>query len=395
MFLCADSDRGVLVLTAEAEVRQPSILISGGLAPGGVETHVSELCRILRRRGASVTIAAVASAWPADEIRSLRDDGVRILTTPFGWGRTAWLGKLQAFGTWPITLRSSFDTLYCHGHGRMHRWMHRFIRPGGACVYHELVDFLNGEALIDLDSSDYIIANSNPVATNWSRTHSQDRIRVLPFLTSRGPVPPPAPRPPVGKRVLKVAFLGRLVKHKQPEWLVEEWPTIAGVVPLAPARLDVYGNDPDSDILNRLRTSVRRRSLQDTITLHGEYRASDLARIMANTDLVVLPSEMEGLPLVLVEAMMHGVPFVAMSVGGISDLVNPDVSVVPVEKSSFVRGLQEMASRLRAGSVDARQLHTWADRKFGYDFVADQWHMALTNTRAYFEMAESCTAGGR
>lgn len=376
-------------MTRGADKHRRRILVSGGLAPGGVETHVNELCRVLRRRGADVTIAAVASAWPPDEINDLRKEGVRILTTPFGWGRGSLIGKFQALATWPMLLRDSFDTLYCHGHGRMHRWMRRFLSAEGACVYHEIVDLTDKAPPVVLRPADFIIANSHPVAANWSRLHARDRIRVLPFLTSRAPLPPPAAREPVGGRVLRIAFLGRLVKHKQPDWLVREWLSIVASAQLAPARIDFYGSDPDSDIVDRLRQFVRSRNLQDSIALHGEYRVAEIPRILANTDLVVLPSEQEGLPLVLVESMMHGVPFVAMAAGGTADLANPNVEVVPIDKRLFVEGLARMAARLRTGQVDARQLHTWAERRFGYDWVAEQWHTVLTEPRKYFEQSES------
>lgn len=335
-----------------------------------------------------VTIAAVATAWPPEELAALRRQGVRVLTTPFGWGRTAWLGKLQAVGTWPILVRRSFDTLYCHGHGRMHRWMHRFLRPGGACVYHEILDFADGKAPTVVEPTDFIVANSRPVAANWRRQHAENRIRVLPFLTSRSAVPPPGPRAPVGDRELRVAYLGRLVTHKQPDWLVEDWPTIARDAPLGQARLDIYGTDPDSDILLRLRESVANRNLQHRIELHGEYRIDDIPAIMSRTDLVVLPSRYEGLPLVLVEAMMHGVPFVAMNAGGTADLENPDVEIVSIDNSEFVRGLERMAARLRSGQIDAGRLYTWADERFGYDSVANRWCAALMDPHGFFGETE-------
>src|SRR5205823_12618011 len=98
------------------------------------------LCRTLLAARAEVTIAATASLWPDSLVEDLRAAGARILLTPFGFGRWARLGKLQAMATWPLMLREPFDTLYCHGTGRMHLWVRRFVRPGGFSVYHEIIE---------------------------------------------------------------------------------------------------------------------------------------------------------------------------------------------------------------------------------------------------------------
>jgi glycosyltransferase involved in cell wall biosynthesis len=374
--------------------RAPSILISGGLAPGGVQTHVALLCRLLRASGAAVTVAAPADAWPADETRGLRDRGVRVLTTPFGFGPWSRLGKLQAVCTWPLLLRRRFDTLYCHGRGEFHLWMRRFLRPGGAAVYHEIVDAGDDVRRVSrvLRSVEAVVANSGPVADGLRALHPGVPVRVIPFLTAEGPVPPPPPRPAVGGRELRVAYLGRLVAHKQPDWLVEQWESIVRHGAIAPARLDVYGADPDGSLLERLRGWVRSRKLDQTVRLHGGYAAAQLPAILAATDLVVLPSLWEGLPLVLVEAMQRGVPFVATAAGGTSDLANPDVEVVPVENGRVVEAMGRMAARLRAGAVDARRLHGWAEARYGFAVVARQWRGALLDPHRFFDFPAAAPA---
>src|SRR5437588_261852 len=72
----------------------------------------------------------------------------------------------------------------------------------------------------------------------------------------------------------------------------------------------------------------------------------ELSTILANVDLIVLPSETEGLPVVLLEALAHGVPFVASDVGAVRTLAedNPDVRVVPLENDAFARAICEMVA---------------------------------------------------
>ena len=46
---------------AKTQFNRKNILISGGLAVGGTQTHVTILCKFLRAAGLNVTIAATAS----------------------------------------------------------------------------------------------------------------------------------------------------------------------------------------------------------------------------------------------------------------------------------------------------------------------------------------------
>jgi glycosyltransferase involved in cell wall biosynthesis len=45
-------------------------------------------------------------------------------------------------------------------------------------------------------------------------------------------------------------------------------------------------------------------------------------------DVLLLPSDTEGTPNCIVEAMAHGLPVIATSVGGIPDVVTPDVGLL-------------------------------------------------------------------
>lgn len=77
---------------------------------------------------------------------------------------------------------------------------------------------------------------------------------------------------------------------------------------------------------------------------------SQLFSIMRETDVLVLPSTSEGLPLVLVEAMSQGLPVVATAVGGIPEVIENRVSgllVPPDSPDDLAEAIMEAISDLQ------------------------------------------------
>jgi len=68
-----------------------------------------------------------------------------------------------------------------------------------------------------------------------------------------------------------------------------------------------------------LRAEAERLGVVDRVVFAG-YR-DDVPALLAGCDVFCLPSEMEGLPLVVLEAMAQGKPVVATAVGGTPELV--------------------------------------------------------------------------
>jgi glycosyltransferase involved in cell wall biosynthesis len=72
-------------------------------------------------------------------------------------------------------------------------------------------------------------------------------------------------------------------------------------------------------------------------------RREDVARLLADSEIFVLLSKYEGLPLTIIEAMRAGLPVLASDVGGVRELVSPGVNgllVPPGDLSAAVQALQ-------------------------------------------------------
>lgn len=58
----------------------------------------------------------------------------------------------------------------------------------------------------------------------------------------------------------------------------------------------------------------------------GTFSGGELTRVMAETDVFLMSSVLEGLPLAIVEAMAYGRPIIATTVGGNAELIKHDVN---------------------------------------------------------------------
>ncbi|WP_394751994.1 TIGR03088 family PEP-CTERM/XrtA system glycosyltransferase [Crenothrix sp.] len=80
----------------------------------------------------------------------------------------------------------------------------------------------------------------------------------------------------------------------------------------------------DGELLPQLQTYIQDHQLQDCVHLLGARR--DVAEILKQFDLFVLPSLAEGIALTLLEAMASGLPVIATAVGGNPELIDSGVN---------------------------------------------------------------------
>ena len=105
-----------------------------------------------------------------------------------------------------------------------------------------------------------------------------------------------------------VGAIGRLSPEKGHSNLIKAWRVIVAAVPWA--RLVIVGDGP---CMPKLQAEVQDLGLSGSVHFAG-FRP-DGRRFFRIFDLMILPSLAEGLPYVLLEAMIQGVPVVATAVG--------------------------------------------------------------------------------
>lgn len=103
------------------------------------------------------------------------------------------------------------------------------------------------------------------------------------------------------------------------------------------------------------RLQAHRLGLDDVVRFHGYVPNARVLEWLAQgrVDLVVLPSESEGLPVSLLEALAHAVPAVAADVGGVAELLGDGCGelVPPGDPGPLAAALQRLLTspELRAG----------------------------------------------
>ncbi len=94
--------------------------------------------------------------------------------------------------------------------------------------------------------------------------------------------------------------------------------TIAALAALPDVQLAIAGVGPN---LSRLEALVARLGIADRVRFVGCLCPDDVARLLGSADVMVLPSEREGLANVWIEALACGTPLVIGDVGGAREVV--------------------------------------------------------------------------
>src|SRR4051812_36790937 len=115
----------------------------------------------------------------------------------------------------------------------------------------------------------------------------------------------------------RAAFVGRLVAHKQVDHIIDAIARVSGW------ELDVVGDGPQR---KRLESLAAELGVAERITFHGEVPHERVARMLAASDALVLASDYEGLPHVVLESLAVGTPVIAPVVGGVGDVIEHGVS---------------------------------------------------------------------
>jgi glycosyltransferase involved in cell wall biosynthesis len=348
---------------------------------GGVQTHFYWLTRALTAAGHEVQIYSLGGR-PDERDRQreleLSQHGNVSVWHVYDNGDLARLNSLAAAHKLVALLKTYQPDVYlASGTGWnlfLPAWLSRACRK---LVFHEV---MSGEVVGRSDSRwaarwlfCEIIAQAQPVANNFARSTGWKRpIQILPAfpepleITATVPVAVPTS---IRNGRARAALFSRLVPHKGAFWLVQQWTRLQYVL----SELHIYGTGPEEDVIRQF---IHNQNLSGRVFCHGAYPGGqayvDLLRCF---DLTLLPTlGAEGAPLVLLESMACGVPFVSFNVGGIPDYANPDCIICnAVAPDSFVPAVERMVHSLKAGEIITNRLSAFYLEKFSFAALSKEW----------------------
>ncbi|TDX21881.1 glycosyltransferase family 4 protein [Rhodovulum visakhapatnamense] len=202
--------------------------------------------------------------------------------------------------------------------------------------------------------------NSDPA--HW------DRIRIVHCGVAPGRYEGPDPRREDDE--IRLLFVGRLAPVKGLRVLFEALQTIGGDLP--GLRLTLAGDGPD-----RAGLEAAVAGLGGRVRFTGYLSQEAVAAEMKQTDIVVLPSFAEGVPVVLMEAMASRRPVIATQVAGVGELVEHGRSgliVPPGDAAGLAAAIRRLARdpALRAAMGEAGRKRVLAE----FDIATEAARMA-------------------
>ena len=182
---------------------------------------------------------------------------------------------------------------------------------------------------------------------------------------------------------LILCSVGRLVPRKGVAWFVDN------VMPALPADV-LFLIAGEGSERARIETAMARHGLAERVKLLGAISDESLEKLYQGADLfvmpnVVVPGDMEGFGLVMVEAGLCGLPVIASNLEGIADVVTEGQNghlVATGDSGGFAAAIMQYydaPSKLEAASVLARQ---HVEGTFGWGAVTDRYISALESRRA-------------
>jgi glycosyltransferase involved in cell wall biosynthesis len=321
---------------------RPRVLhVVDSLEVGGCERLVHDL--VLARGGESTSVACLNSVGPFGEELRRRDISVELIGKGRGMMSTLWrlrnylrearqdvvhAHNLSAFffaapaarlaGTIPVVLTKHGPGV--PGSGLAERVSHSFIRSATVVAVsreaadvmrewsggpvHEIPNGISLEPFRDLPSRDVARAQLGLPADSWV-----------------------------------VGIVARLSICKNHLLLLGAFARLLGEFPNA--RLLIVGDGPKQ---TEVTARVQELSLEKWVVLMGDRR--DIPQILAAMDVFCLPSNMEGMPMTVLEAMAASLPVVSTTVGAIPIVVEngrTGLLIPPDESEALIEALMTLA----------------------------------------------------
>lgn len=159
------------------------------------------------------------------------------------------------------------------------------------------------------------------------------------------------PRPSGGKRTIRLLHISCVDEaHKNIKGILRAVQTLSREYSL---RLSVVGISVDHA---EVKAYARELGLEQIVHFTGELTPREVAEEFDQTDIFVLNSNYENLPVVIAESVVKGVPVVSTNVGGIPEMIDEQSGILiePQNDEQLTEALRTMITRY--GEYDRRAI---------------------------------------
>lgn len=213
--------------------------------------------------------------------------------------------------------------------------------------------------------ADEIIVLSHSVQQYFSETYNRKTL-YIPNGVSK-------PRNVAAKEITRlwgleknnyVLFLGRIVPEKGLVYLINAWKEIH-----SNKKLVIAGGSSDTDVfMNELRTIS-----PENVVFTGFQQGTILEELYSNCYVYVLPSDVEGMPLSLLEAMSYGNCCVVSDIPECTEVVEDKAAIFPKGNVEELRNLlQQLVDNPEMVSGYRQRASKFITQKYNWDDLVDQ-----------------------
>jgi glycosyltransferase involved in cell wall biosynthesis len=358
-------------------------------AQGGIERYCEELYSRLVSRGHSVDLFARSSYIERSWFSIYHYKGVRVICLP-----SLPLRGLDALTSSALSALAStikgYDIVHFHALGpALFSWLPRIVSSARIIVTCQGLDWQRakwgkfsrqiiywGERAAVKYAHELVVV-SEALRSYFQKTYSRETAYI-----PNGPAQYPQSDPQftyVRSLNLKpknyILFLGRLVPEKRPDLLIEAFQRLQ-----PPGwKLALVGGVSDTEGFTS--ELVRLADNNPNIILTGELQGKNLAEVVRGAGLFVLPSDLEGLPLVMLEAMREGIPIVASDIPPHRQLLAQERGLLfqAGNVNSCIHSLQEALAHPLEMENRATKAQKYVEANYNWDKITADNLIVYTN----------------
>jgi glycosyltransferase involved in cell wall biosynthesis len=294
---------------------------------GGMEGHVVTLCDELSKEH---QVSVLVPPWFTEKFSS------RVRVVPMRGLLGNRFSPVVRFFLWRQLKRLNPDIVHAHGGkaARMIVMPFLFARFKRVATVHGVKNHF-----LFLRCFDRIISVSSVVAEQLGKIPTDI---ILNGVAHAGNFPTGSTAPHSPKRVIAV---GRLAPVKGFDVLLNAW------VDVKDAQLTLVGDGPERKNLEALAGKL---NIKDRVNFLGTR--SDVPALLADSDLMVISSRREGMPLVFAEALHTRRQVVSTAVGGMRDMLPPEFLVPPGNPEALAATINRALENWNAGKTQFEPL---------------------------------------